>query len=55
MKVPGPVYILLLLVVIAGPVLANIAYNGWKKPVLSRIFLLISGLAMITLMILVLI
>ena len=55
MKVPALVYILLLAVVIAGPVMANVAYNGWKKPVLSRIFLLISGLAMVTLIVLVLI
>ena len=53
MQVPVPVYVILLLVVIVGPVLANIAYNGWKKPMLSRIFLLLSGLAMITLVVLV--
>lgn len=55
MQVNPLVYILLLLVVIVGPVMANISYNGWKRPMLSRIFLLISGLAMVTLVALVLI
>jgi hypothetical protein len=54
MEVPAWIYILLLLVVIIGPVMANIAYNGWKKVILSRIFLVISALAMVTLMTIVL-
>ena len=44
MEVPAPVYIILLLIVIIGPILANIAYNAWKKVLLSRIFLIISAL-----------
>jgi hypothetical protein len=54
MEVPAPVYIILLLIVIIGPILANIAYNAWKKVLLSRIFLIISALSMITLVIIVL-
>ena len=54
MALPAPIYIFLLLVVIIGPVMANIAYNGWKKVMLSKIFLLVSAAAMITLIIMVL-
>lgn len=54
MDLPAPIYIILLLVVIIGPVLANIAYNGWKNAMLSRIFLLVSAVAMITLIVMVL-
>ena len=54
MEVPPLVYVILLLIVIIGPVMANIAYNGWKKVLLSRIFLIISAISMITLVIMVL-
>ena len=54
MDVPAPVYILLLVLIIVGPVLANVAYNGWKRVLLSRIFLVISAIAMVSLMIIVL-
>ena len=54
MDLPAPIYIILLLVVIIGPVMANIAYNGWKKAMLSWIFLLVSAAAMITLIVMVL-
>lgn len=54
MEVPAPVYIILLLIVIIGPILANIAYNAWKKVLLSRIFLIISALSMIILVVIVL-
>ncbi len=54
MEVPAPVYIILLLIVIIGPILANISYNAWKKVLLSRIFLIISALSMIILVVIVL-
>jgi hypothetical protein len=54
MEIPAPVYILLLLIVIIGPVMANIAYNGWKRVGLSRIFLALSAIAMMALIAIVL-
>jgi hypothetical protein len=40
--------------VIIGPILANVAFNGWRKVILSRIFLALSAMAMISLMVIVL-
>lgn len=52
MEVSPLIYIALLVVIILGPVLANISYYGWKKPVLSRIFLLVSAACLVIAMIL---
>jgi hypothetical protein len=54
MEVPPFVYIMLLAIVIIGPILANVSFNGWRNIILSRIFLALSALAMISLMIIVL-
>lgn len=54
MEVHPLIYIILLLIVISGPVMANIAYSGWKNVLLARLFIVISILSMAGLMFIVL-
>ena len=51
MEVSPLIYIALLILVIVGPVLAIVSFNGLKKIWLGRTFLIISALAVLTLII----